>query len=133
MLLCDFAEEVNGKLYIVGGGWSMRVVQPQALMSVAIKLAVGWNEANERLNFTLRLVTEDGQPVDPGTGPIEITGTAVVGRPPQVTPGTDLDSAMAITLGLPLGVGAYRWEFTINGQPLAQEPFVVTPPGGPRL
>ena len=128
MLLCDSAQEIAGKLYILGGGWSIRPVEPQAMMAIAIKLAVGWNEANEPVAFDLRLVTQDGAPVDPGAGPIVISGTVEVGRPPGITPGTDLDSAMAITLGFPLGAGSYRWEFDVNGERLAQEPFVVKPP-----
>ena len=111
----------------------MRPVEAQALMAIAIKIAVGWNEANEPLEFELRLVTQDGEIVNPGPGPVVITGRAEVGRPPGVTPGTELDAALAITLGFPLGAGAYRWEFEINGQRLAQEPFVVkAPPMGVR-
>jgi hypothetical protein len=133
MLLCDAAQEIGGKLYILGGGWTVRQVEPQALMAIALKLAVGWNEANEPLDFELRLVTQDGHPVDPGEGPIVINGRAEVGRPPGVTPGTELDAALALTVGLPLGAGSYRWEFDVNGQRLAQEPFVVkAPPMGAR-
>ena len=128
MLLCDSAQEISGKLYILGGGWSVRQVEAQALMAIAIKIAVGWNEANEPLEFELRLVTQDGEIVDPGPGPIVIKGRAEVGRPPGVRPGTELDAALAVTIGVPLGAGAYRWEFDVNGQRLAQEPFVVNAP-----
>lgn len=128
MLLCDAAEEVGGKLYILGGGWSIRQVQPIAQMAIAIKLSVGWHEANAPIAFELRLVTQDGVPVDPGSGPVVVSGKVEVGRPPGLPPGTDLDSAVAVSLSFPLGAGAYRWELDLNGERAAQEPFIVKAP-----
>lgn len=127
MLLCDAAQEVGGKLYIIGGGWSVRNVPGPVLMAVAIKVYVGWNEANEERPFVLRLVTQDGQPVDAGKGPVEVSGSMNIGRPAGVRPGSDLDTAMAIMFSFELGAGAYRFEFEIDGTPLAQESFVVKP------
>lgn len=128
MLLCDAAQEIGGKLYILGGGWSIRQVEQQALMAIAIKLAIGWNEANEPLEFELRLMTADGDIYDAGAGPVVIKGRTEVGRPPGLKPGTELDAALAITVGFPLAAGAYRWEFDINSKRLAEEPFLVRAP-----
>jgi len=38
MLLCDSAQAVGGKLYILGGGWTMLAkIQPRARMPLAVK------------------------------------------------------------------------------------------------
>jgi len=130
MLLADYAQEAGGKLNILGGGWSVRPVEPLARMAIALKLSFEWHEANAPVPFVLRLVTQDGQPVnDPAGTPINIEGVVEAGRPPGLPPGTDLDSAMALNLMFPLGVGSYRWELDLNGTRAAQEPFMVRGPG----
>jgi len=43
MLLCDSAQVADGKLYILGGGWSVTGPQPVP-SAVAIKLEVDWHE-----------------------------------------------------------------------------------------
>lgn len=46
MLLCDAADSVNGKLYILGAGWSQLLFPDRpANMSLAIKIAVPWDQA----------------------------------------------------------------------------------------
>ena len=69
MLLADAAQEVNGKLYVLGGGWS--VTGPDLPpMAIAIKLDVPWSDANAQHAFILELVDQDGRPVaagDPGS------------------------------------------------------------------
>jgi len=62
MLLCDYAEELGGKLYIMGAGWSqLRTPYQPSNMALAIKLSVPWTQANEPHNLAIRLVTEDGR------------------------------------------------------------------------
>ena len=61
MLLADAAQEVNGKLYVLGGGWSVTGpdVPPMAL---AVKLDVPWTEANQAHTFELVLVDTEQPP-----------------------------------------------------------------------
>ena len=48
LLLCDFAEAVNGKLYVMGGGWNILFAPGQPVtMSVAAVLAVPWDRTNQ--------------------------------------------------------------------------------------
>ena len=45
MLLADAAEAVNGKLYILGGGWALRDARPIPI-AIALLIEVPWTEAN---------------------------------------------------------------------------------------
>ena len=72
MLLCDHAVVADGKLYINGGGWSIRPALPVP-MYLALKFDVPWDQAGQPMTLDLRLVDEDGHPVvQPGPqGPQE--------------------------------------------------------------
>lgn len=134
MLLCDYAEEINGKLYIVGGGWTqLYTPNAPANMGLAIKISVPWNQANRPHDFVVRLLTEDEEPVsavgDETNQPIQLQGKLEVGRPPGLRPGTPLDSAIAVMLqGLILPEGSFHWRVEIDGTELARIPFNVVPP-----
>jgi hypothetical protein len=131
MLLCDAAQEIGGKLYILGGGWT-RILRagPAVPMALAIKLLVPWNETNRRHVFRARLLNEDGTGVlTDDHQPISIEGQIEVGRPPGHRAGSHIDAALAVTIpGLQLQPGAYRWEFAVNDAALASAPFEVLAP-----
>jgi len=132
LLLCDFAQEVGGKLYILGGGISKSISWGQPVsMSLAIKLSVPWTLANRKLKFQLGLVTEDGHPVHvPGGGPqIGANGQFEVGRPLGLTPGSPLDGSLAVPMfGMQLTHGTYRWELKIDDALVQTATFEVIPP-----
>jgi hypothetical protein len=119
MMLADAAQAVAGKLYILGGGWS--IIGSGTPFALALKIEVPWDEANRPHPFTLALLNADGQPVilptPEGERPVEIQGNIEVGRPAGLTPGTPLDSTSAINFGpLPLAPGGrYVWRLTIDG------------------
>ncbi len=46
MLLCDSAQVADGKLYVLGGGWSMTGPDPMP-SAIALKIDVAWNESGE--------------------------------------------------------------------------------------
>ena len=129
MMLADAAQEVNGKLYVLGGGWSVTgpVLPPMAL---ALKLDVPWSAANEEHEFLLVLVDADGHPVRVGGDDSEVRagGTFEVGRPPGLPAGTDIDFAFAVTVpSLPLAPGRFAWQLWIDGETREdwQRPFQV--------
>jgi hypothetical protein len=127
MLLCDYAEEVNGKLYIMGGGWS-KVLRPNAPvnMALAIKLSVPWIEANRRHTVVVRLLTENFEQVPVDGKDVQLSINMEVGRPPGLRPGSCLDAPLAATFqGLSLPPGAYLWELGVNGNVLKRVPFDV--------
>lgn len=121
LLLADAAQAIGGKLYVLGGGWSITGPDP-ATFAIAIKIEVPWDEANKRHKLSLELVDADDQPVRLAslTGeqqPIKFGGEFEVGRPPGLKPGTPLDFTAAINFGavpLPPG-GRYVWRLSIDG------------------
>jgi hypothetical protein len=110
MMLADAAQEVGGKLYILGGGWSVTGPMPTP-MAIALKIEVPWDRTNERHDLLIELLDEDGNAVTvPGSDgqpvPLQVTGEFEVGRPAGIKPGTPIDSALAVTFGpLPLEGG----------------------------
>jgi hypothetical protein len=126
MLLCDAAQQMGGKLYILGGGWSV-IFAPQPIScALAIKLAVPWDQANHRLSMRASLLDDDGNPVDVGQGPVFAAGNLEVGRPPGMKPGTPIDAPFALSfIGLPLPPGGYVFELEIDGTVEARTPFRV--------
>lgn len=121
MLLCDAAQVADGKLFILGGGWSLTGPDP-APSAIAIKLEVGWNEAEAAHHWELFLVDADGREVvietPEGTHLIEIRGDFQVGRPEGVPLGSPVDLPLAINLGpLPLAPGSrYTWRLSVDGE-----------------
>lgn len=121
MLLADAAQAVNGKLFILGGGWSITGPDPTP-SAIALKIEVPWDQTNRQHRLELRLLDEDGQPVmvptTTGDRPVELSGDFEVGRPPGIKPGTPIDVALALNIGpLPLQPGrGYVWCIFINGE-----------------
>ena len=121
MMLCDAVQASEGKLYILGGGWSVTGPGP-APSGVALLLEVPWGQANQKIPVVLELLTEDGAPVldmDPSAPTaVRIEGEIEVGRAPGLAPGTPLNVPMAINIGpLPLNPGArYYWQLTIGDE-----------------
>ena len=122
LLLADAAQAVNGKLYVLGGGWSLTGPDPSA-MALAVKIEVPWDRANIKHRWRIELLDEDGVPIEmasaPGGGsqPLRIEGEFEAGRPPGLKPGTPLDVALALNLApvpLPPG-GRFVWRLAIDG------------------
>ena len=120
MLLCDFAQAADGKLYVLGGGWSIR--GEMAPMALAIKIDVPWSETNRLHQWRLTLVDADGAPVlvdgPAGPTPIEVGDQFEVGRPAGLPEGTPLDVPLAInTAPIPLPAGKrFVWTLEIDGR-----------------
>ena len=79
MLLCDAAQVADGKLYVLGGGWSMTGPDPVP-SAIALKIDVDWHEAELAHHWELFLEDADGRPVlvetPEGTQPVEVRGSS---------------------------------------------------------
>ena len=135
LMLSDHAEVVNGKLYMMGGGYDRRYISdikvPVTLRTV-VSVLVPWNLTNQAHAVKLRLETEDGRTLGQ-----EVQGNLTVGRSVQAIAG-QLFRVMAVinfTLTLPQ-LGGYRILATLeNGESKATTFYAVsteTParPGG---
>lgn len=123
MLLCDAAQVADGKLYILGGGWSMTGPDPVP-SAVALKIDVDWHEAGSPHHWELFLEDADGKPVmletPDGLQPVEVRGEFTVAQPAGIPEGSPIDVALAVNLGpIPLPAGTrYVWRLVIDGDAL---------------
>jgi hypothetical protein len=135
MLLCDSAQVAEGKLYILGAGWSLTGPDPTP-SAIALKIEVGWNEANAPHHWELFLEDEDGTeviiPTPEGPRPIEVRGDFQVGTPAGLPEGSPIDVSLAVNLGpLPLTPGRrFTWRLVIDGEgdPRWVRAFSTRPP-----
>lgn len=121
-MLCDAAEAVNGKLFILGGGWSVTGPEPTP-SALAVKIDVPWTDANRQIPVEVSLLTADGEPVRVpdkigNPQPVAVRLNIEVGRPPGLPHGTPLDATVAFGVpALPLDRGQrYAWRLAIDGE-----------------
>ena len=119
MLLADYAVVADGKLTIVGGGWSQ--TGPEAAsFGIGLLIQVPWDQANTRHTFSVELLDADGAPIafdeeEQAEQIVAFGGEFEVGRPPGLKPGTPLDFPVAVnSTPLPLEPGRYEWRLTID-------------------
>jgi hypothetical protein len=131
LILADYAVVSDGKLTIVGGGWSQTGPEP-ASFGIALLIQVPWDQANTVHSFSVELLDADGVPVvvdaDEGEQAVAFGGEFEVGRPPGIKPGTPLDFPVAVnSTPLPLEAGRYEWRLTIDSSSRADWtlPFTV--------
>lgn len=130
VMLCDSARVAEGKLYVLGGGWT-HVVADQAPLELAlgVVIAVPWGDANRRHSLAVALMDEDGQPIEvdtpDGRQPLRQETQFEVGRPPGIKAGIDLNAVMVFRFGgLQLPAGGYVWELAV-GDTTERTPFWV--------
>jgi len=120
MMLADYAQVSDGKLFINGGAWTF--VNPGPLNSgLAVVFHVPWDRTNRKTSFTLRLVDSDGKPViqtgPMGEQPIQMSGQFEVGRPAGVVAGSEINVPVAINSVLQLAPGQrYTWVLEVDGR-----------------
>jgi hypothetical protein len=127
VLLCDYAEAVNGKLYVMGGGWNVAFSGGQPInASLAILVVCPWDQTNRRHELRVELLTADGDVVTVQEREVAFSAEFELGRPPGIKAGTSLNAPFAWNLqGLALEIGDYEWKLTIDGDPVASRAFQV--------
>ena len=124
-MLADAAQNADGKLYVLGGGWDVintaqfPLQLPQ--VSLVVKLVIPWNEANRQHEFRVDLDDEDGGAVLPQP----LLGSFTVSRPPTAVAGDDLNTLIAMTIA-PLALprpGRYVFRLSLGGDELARTSF----------
>ena len=121
MLLADAAQRVGGKLYVLGGGWS--IINPGSVMfAIAVYIQTAWTRGDTQNEFRIDLLDSDGVPVlvespDGAEVPLFLEGDFFAPRSPEVKAGTPLDGGFIWNVALSLPADS-RLEFrlTINGE-----------------
>lgn len=117
MLLCESAQSVGGKLYILGGGFSrVLLVQQPIMMALAVYVSIPWTEANQPYDVIASLINLDSTPVQIEGQPVRVEARLEVGRPPGLPPGTPLDSAFVFNFALVLTPGTYVWRLVMRNE-----------------
>lgn len=131
-LLADHAEVVNGKLYLMGGGWDVLQSRQEPVplrFAVALGVRVGWDETNRVIPVTVRVEDDDG------AVHAQAQGTVSVGRPPTLPPGWSQLAKLAVTFSIALPrFGGYRVVVEVGDEDTAERralPFRVLPAGTP--
>ncbi len=130
-LLCDAAQVADGKLYVLGGGWSLCGPGP-FVHALAIKLGVPWDRSNRPHRLELVMVDEDSdEPVAVGDPPepLRFESEFEVGRPPGLPAGSLLDVPFAIGFGpiaLPPATG-FAWSVRVDAGEIERISFRTRP------
>jgi len=125
MLLCDYAEELAGKLYMMGAGWDRVVVGQPFNVALAVVLGVPWDQTNQTLDLRAALVDQDGLRVlNEQEEPIEITGKFEVGRPAGTPHGSELHLPFVVRFSqVVLEPGLYSFKLEVGPDEVARATF----------
>ena len=114
LLLADRVEVLNGKIYMMGGGWNRRYIADITApvdISMVIGVLVPWNLTNQPHSVLISLEDEDGTALSP-----QPTVTLNVGRPPDATQGQTFRATARLTARWTLPrLGAYSVVIMLNG------------------
>ena len=114
LILADHAEAINGKLYLMGGGWDRRVMPPGQPLTFAFAagLLVPWTLTNREHKFTIGIETADGTSLG-GNG--VVTGGFNVGRPVKSVEGQRFRALIAGQIQGPApDIGTYALTLSVG-------------------
>jgi|DewCreStandDraft_5_1066085.scaffolds.fasta_scaffold02810_8 hypothetical protein len=130
LILCDAAEVMGDRTFIMGGGWVSRSPHMPG-MAVVVLLDVPWDQANRVHEMELKLLDEDGNAVSAGNPPREVCvkSNFEVGRPAGHPAGMPLRFMQAINFHLlPMQPSQrYRWELKVDGETVSLASFFTRP------
>lgn len=114
LILADKAEALNGKLYLMGGGFTnLYLVQlpGPAFVDLAIGLNFDYHETGEQHEMSVALEDADDQPVAPA-----MVLPLPIGRPPGLPPGDSLRLVMAVRGPFQIeSEGLYHFVVAVDG------------------
>lgn len=129
-LLADAVQVVQGKLYVLGGGWdTLFVVDFPArypTLGLGLRVRVPWSWTDQVLLIGVDLQDEDGGRVLP-TPPV--TQGVKIARPQGIPEGSDVGVARSFTfnnISFP-SAGAYSFVVTLNDEVASRLRFSVRP------
>lgn len=125
-LLADAVQAVNGKLFILGGGWdtlwvrSLPVRHPS--LAIGFRLRVPTSYAANELTLSVELQDEDGKAVLPRS-----LSHRVRLDTPRSSDATDLGLVRSFTFNNLMfeNEGAYSFVISVDGEPVSRLRFTV--------
>jgi hypothetical protein len=121
LLLADHAQGADGKLNMIGAGWSITGPQPSPFALAAL-IEFPWSEAGTKHDIRFELIDSEGVAVkgpDDETIAFEITEFPVSAGF-GVTKGTPIIASVAVNCGpipIPPG-GRFEWRLLVDGEPI---------------
>jgi uncharacterized protein DUF6941 len=126
LLLADSVQEVGGKLYMLGGAWNILNVgsfPTNQLIGIGVAIDIGWNETNQKHRLEIHVEDADGSPL-----PLRIEAEFEAGRPPGISPGSDIRIVMAVNGPLEIAKsGTYSLILKIADEEMARATFQAVP------
>ncbi len=124
LILADGAKVAEGKLYMLGGGWTKitpPILPSKHLTHLAIGIKAAWDETDERHIFVLRLEAPSGQVREIAGGEFQM------GRPADVPEGSEQTLLLAMPLIMQLGEqpGRYVVTLSVDGEELGSTYFLA--------
>jgi hypothetical protein len=137
LILADAAQVANGKLFILGGGWSVyrsAVYPAQVQLALGISILIDWSEAGIRHPVTITMADAAGVLVIP-----ELRGQVEAGKPAELGAGVTQRALLAVNAGLVIPrpgryvvaaiAGASRAEVSFEAVFVSQkQPGAASPP-----
>jgi hypothetical protein len=126
MILADGAQVADGKLYVLGGGWTRLKPHIPVRQSLGIVVHVPFDLTNHPLKLHVQLLDDDSNTVGLGGNEVKVDVEFEVGRPPGVKHGETINFPLALDFdGLALEPGGYVWQSEVDGESVARWPFRV--------
>jgi hypothetical protein len=123
MMLADAVQVADGKLFILGGGWTVTGPLPTP-SAIAVRVEVDAHQFGKSHHWELFLEDADGHLVQfdtpEGMTSIEVRGDFSVPEGADMLPGAPVAVPIVVNFPpLPLApAGRYVWRFTVNGESL---------------
>jgi hypothetical protein len=127
LLLADFVQAVDSKLYMLGGAWNvLNVTTFPATHGIGIGVAIDidWNETNQRHHAELFIEDADGTAFEAPRVELDFE----TGRPTGHPPGTDQRFIFAVNGPIQIPApGSYSVVLRVSGTEIGRSRFQVVP------
>jgi len=124
ILLSDYSEAVNGKLYLTGGGWNvlrLPELPHEWSFHIGLGIDVAWHETNNPHELVVTIQDPDGQELGEG-----LTANFETGRPPGLPAGQEQRLVMSIAATASFATaGPHAAVVQVNGEELGRGRFYL--------
>ena len=124
LVLCEAAQIAEGKLSILGGGWTRISANTPGQQALGVIAKVPREMVSRRIGIELRLLDFDCRPLALRGRPVAGRAQIELARPAGSTPGDPVPVPLAFQFNdLAFKPGGYVWECRVDGDLKASWPF----------